>query len=605
MNIIMKKIFIILAAVLGLSACDDILTREPQSQLSPESYFATATDLQLFTNPYYNNLLPKHPYKVQSDQYITSTPSDLVKGGNNRFTPASGGGWTWGDLRRINTCIYYANLNCEDEAVRNQYVALSKFFRAYFYFEKVRQFGDVPWVDHELGSNDPALYAARDTREFVMTKMIEDIDEAIKYLPANYGGSNYRATKWAALALKARFCLYEGTYRKYHGISYPEHDYKYYLELSAAAAKEIIEQSPYKLYSTGKPNLDYAVLFSAYQASTDEVILAINFDYGIELMHNATAVAVMNSQGRNSLTKKFVNCYLMKDGSRFTDKQGWETMQFAEEVKDRDPRLGQTIRIPGYARLVENAGAYDYSSKKQGVDANITLTGYHTAKWVMEENNLSKDKFNKSYNDLPVFRLGEVYLNYAEALAENPTYEVTQADLDMSINLLRKRVGMPDLKIADCGTADPYLLTEDFYPNVKDDPKAGIILEVRRERAIELAQEGFRYDDLMRWKVGHLLARPYHGTYFPGEGEYDIDGDGTIDYCLYTTKAPSTKATVVAKIGEGIFLSENDKGYMVPHHNIVFDFDDERDYLYPIPIDDLSLNPALTQNPGWTGIEKK
>lgn len=596
MKYIMKKYIIFIAAVLGLSACDDILTREPQSQLSPESYFATATDLQLFTNPYYNNLLPKEIYNVQSDQYIKTTPSDLVKGGNNRYVPASGGSWTWTDLRRINTCIYYAELNCQDEAVKAQYVGLSKFFRAYFYFEKVRKFGDVPWIDHELGSNDPLLYAPRDSRELVMSHMIEDIDEAIATLPSTYGDLNYRATKWAALALKARFCLYEGTYRKYHGISYPENDYNYYLRLAAEAAKELIEKGPFKLYSTGNPELDYAVLFSSYDAITSEVILAINFDYGIELMHNATAAALMNSMGRNSLTKKFVNCYLMKDGTRFTSKQGWETMQFAEEVKDRDPRLGQTIRIPGHARITEEGGKYSYSSTKSGVDANVTLTGYHMSKWVMPDNNLAKDKFDKSYNDLPVFRLAEVYLIYAEALAELGT--ITQPDLDMSINKLRDRVKMPHLKLADCATPDPYLQSEDFYPNVTGE-NAGIILEVRRERAVELAQEGFRYDDLMRWRVGHLLAKPYLGVYFPGPGEYDLDGDGTIDYCLYEGTKPSSKATVVAQIGKDIFLTEGNKGNMIPHHNIVFDFDDNRDYLYPIPIDDRSLNPQLTQNPGW------
>ena len=600
----MKKYIIILAAVLGLSACEDALTRVPQSQLSPDSYFATATDLQLFTNPYYNNLLPKHPYKVQSDQYTVAAPSDLVKGGTNRYVPASSSDWGWTDLRRINTCIYYAAQNCKDEEALKQYTGLSKFFRAYFYFEKVRKFGDVPWVDHEPGSDDPILYAPRDSREVVMTHMIEDIDEAIATLPVSYGDMNYRATKWAALALKARFCLYEGTYRKYHGISYPEHDYKYYLQLAADAAKELMENGPFKLYSTGNPELDYAVLFSSYEAITSEVILAINFDYGIELLHNATAVGVMNSQGRNSLTKKFVNCYLMKDGSKFTDKPGWETMQFAEEVKDRDPRLGQTIRIPGYARLTESEGKYVYSSTKQGVDANITLTGYHTAKWLMPENNLAKDKFDKSYNDLPVFRLAEVYLNYAEALAELGT--IKQEDLDKSINLLRDRVNMPHLKLADCAKPDEYLLSDEFYPNVRGDEHAGIILEVRRERAVELAQEGFRYDDLMRWKVGHLLARPYHGVYFPGPGEYDIDGNGTVDYCLYVGTKPSSKATVLAEIGKDVFLSEGDKGNIVPHHNVIFDFDEGRDYLYPIPIDDRSLNPNLTQNPGWKdGLSEK
>jgi hypothetical protein len=110
----------------------------------------------------------------------------------------------------------------------------------------------------------------------------------------------------------------------------------------------------------------------------------------------------------------------------------------------------------------------------------------------------------------------------------------------------------------------------------------------------------------MRWKVGHLLARPYHGVYFPGPGEYDIDGNGTVDYCLYVGTKPSSKATVLAEIGKDVFLSEGDKGNIVPHHNVIFDFDEGRDYLYPIPIDDRSLNPNLTQNPGWKdGLSEK
>lgn len=595
----MKKYIVLLAAAaMAMTSCEGILDKTPQSQLSPDSYFKTATDLQLFTNPLYNNLLPKTPYNVQSDQYIAGTPSALVKGGTNRQVPASGGNWTWGDLRRINTCLDNIKVQCEDPEAAALYSGVCKFFRAYFYFDKVRKFGDVPWLDHEPGTDDPVLYSPRDSREVVMTHMLEDIDEAIASLPSSYGAHNFRATKWAALALKARFCLYEGTYRKYHDISYPEHDYKYYLTLSYEAADEIMKNGPFKLYSTGNPDLDYAVLFSEYDESTDEFILSINFDYGTQLCHNATAMALMNSQGRNSLTKKFVDSYLMKDGSRFTDKEGWETMQFLEEVADRDPRLGQTIRIPGYARITGEAGSYKYSDTKQGINPDVTLTGYQMAKFVMPDTNLADDKFSKSYNDLCVFRLGEVYLNFAEAKAEAGV--ITQEDVDRSINLLRDRVAMPHLDVAKAiANPDPYLLTDQFYPNVKGDQYAGIILEVRRERAVELAQEGFRYDDLMRWKVGHLLAQPYYGVYFPGPGVYDIDGDGSNDYALYTDTKPNVKATYVWKIGTDLVLSEGDHGCAVPLASVVFSFDPERDYLYPIPIDDRTLNPALTQNPGW------
>ena len=589
---------ILAVALLAFTACDDILDKEPQSKLSPETYFTNMTELQLFTNSFYNNLLPKAPYNVQSDQYIKATPSDLVRGGTNRIVPNTSSGWSWTDLRKLNTCLEYMERNCKDPEAYAIYSGLCRFFRAYFYFDKVKMYGDVPWVDHEPGTSDDVLQAPRDSREVIMTHMIEDIDYAIENLPESYSsGHNYRATKWAALALKARFCLYEGTYRKYHDISYPDHGYTYYLEQAAQAADRIMKEGPFKLYSTGKPNLDYAVLFSSYDEITDEYILSINFDFGTELMHNATAAALMNSQGRNSLTKKFVNCYLMTDGSRFTDKAGWETMQFAEEVVDRDPRLGQTVRLPGYCRITENGGSYSYYAVSEGVQADITLTGYQMAKFVMPENNMANDKFDRSYNDLPVFRYGEVLLNYAEAKAE--LGNITQDDVDRSINLLRDRVNMPHLNVAAAlANPDPYLQTEDFYPGVTD----GMILEVRRERAVELAQEGFRYDDLMRWKRGPLLARPYYGIYLPGVGVYDIDGDGKNDLAIYAdgqTKPSATTATVIAKLGTDIFLSNGTSGYIEPHHNITFSFDEGRDYLYPIPINERSLNHNLTQNPGW------
>ena len=183
-------------------------------------------------------------------------------------------------------------------------------------------------------------------------------------------------------------------------------------------------------------------------------------------------------------------------------------------------------------------------------------------------------------------------LNYAEAKAELGILD--QTSIDKSINLLRDRVGMPHLQVAGL-VADPYLQREEFYPDVTD----ALILEVRRERAIELAQEGFRYQDLMRWKHGEHLARPYYGIYFPGVGKYDIDGDGVIDYCIYTEGKGDKNIPRNWKLGTDVFLSEGDKGLLEPVHNIVFSFDPVRDYLYPIPINDRSLNNNLTQNPGW------
>ena len=129
-----KSIFILIAAVIAFTSCE-MLDKAPASKLSPETYFKTATDLQLFTNPLYNNLIPKDDYNEQSDQYIKMEPSDLVKG-KSRIVPASGGSWTWGDLRRINTCLDYIPLQCEDQAAAVQYSSICKNFEAYVYFDK-------------------------------------------------------------------------------------------------------------------------------------------------------------------------------------------------------------------------------------------------------------------------------------------------------------------------------------------------------------------------------------------------------------------------------------------------------------------------------------
>ena len=478
-----RYIFIAIALITGLTACDDLLDTKPLSQISPATYFKTETDLQLFSNTFYNNLLDKSPYDDQSDLYIQQNLSAEMIGGNRRTVPNSGGGWSWGDLRKMNTLLVYID-QCEDEAAVVKYTALTRFFRAYFYFEKVKRFGDVPWYETELGSADEALYKPRDSRELVMSKMIEDIDYAIEHLPSNV--STFRVNKWAALALKARFCLYEGTYRKYHNLSLEGNNYQYYLEQSAAAAEKLIKEGPYKLYSTGNPSKDYLTLFAREDASIDEYILAMKFDFSLGIYHNATAHTVVATQGRPGLTRKMVNSYLMDDGSAFTDQEGWQEASFIEEVKDRDPRLAQSIRTPGYTRIG--------TTKVLAPDLTGSVTGYHPVKFVQEPtaSGGNVDRNDRSTADLPVFRLAEVMLNFAEAKAELNT--LTQNDLDISINKLRARVGMPYLQMS-AANADPdwYLSSAEYgYPNVSGANK-GVLLEIRRERAVELILEGFRF----------------------------------------------------------------------------------------------------------------
>lgn len=587
-----RYIIIAIALTIALTACD-VLDTKPLSQISPATYFKTETDLQMFSNSFYNNLLDKSPYDNQSDLYIQQNLTDEMIGGNKRIVPNSGGGWSWGDLRKMNTLLVYIH-QCEDEAAVVKYTALTRFFRAYFYFDKVKRFGDVPWYDKELGSADEDLYKPRDSRELVMTKMIEDIDYAIENLPSAV--STYRVNKWAALALKAQFCLYEGTYRKYHQLNPGGNSYTYYLEQAASAAEKIIKESPYKLYTTGNPNKDYLTLFAQEDASRDEYMLAIKFDFSLGIYHNATAHTVVPTQGRPGVTRKMINTYLKRDGKAFTDHEGWQEMAFVDEMKDRDPRLAQSIRALGYTRIG--------TTKVLPPDLTGSVTGYHPIKFVQDpkESGGNVDRNDRSTCDLPVYRFGEVLLNYAEAKAELGT--LTQGDLDISINKLRNRVGMPNMNMA-AANANPdwYLSSAEYgYTNVGGSNK-GVILEIRRERAIELTQEGFRFDDLVRWKAGYAIDQDIYGMYFKQAGEYDLTGDGVADVILYeegTSKPSAPDGVQVLQIGKDILLTGGNRGYIYYHKNIArTKFSEVRDYLYPIPINERSLNTNLTQNPGW------
>lgn len=572
-------------AVASLFAVSCDLDKLPLANLSPDSFFSTRNELDAFANNFYTNFPGSSVFEEESDLIIKNSRSDWMRDG--RSVPGSGGGWTWTALRDFNTLIEMPS-NCTDENVRDEYIGVARFFRAWFYFEKVKRFGDVPWYDRQLGSSDKDLYKPRDSRELVMSHVVEDLDFAIAHLPVKH--SVYKVTKWTALALKSRACLFEGTFRKYHGFKLDGHTAEWYLEQAAAAGEEFISTSGYSVYAGGGVENSYRDLFASEDAIGTEVILARDYDKNLSIKHNGTYYTLGN-YGNPGMTRKMFCSYLMKDGSRFTDKDGWKIMSFVDEVKNRDPRLSQSIRTPGYKRIG--------SDKVEAPDFGHTETGYMITKY-MQGADLGVDLYGASYNDLPLFRSAEVYLNFAEAKAELGT--LTQADLDKSIKLLRDRVGMPNIDLAVANASpDPYLMAEDTgYPNVTG-ANAGVILEIRRERTVELFDENFRFYDLIRWKNGQAITHKFLGMYFPAPGAYDLDGNGTLDVCFYTDSAPSgLPANVVKfKIGERIFFTEGDHGYVDVTPNLPGVWNENRDYFYPIPTDELTLNPNLVQNPGW------
>ena len=162
---------------------------------------------------------------------------------------------------------------------------------------------------------------------------------------------------------------------------------------------------------------------------------------------------------------------------------------------------------------------------------------------------------------------------------------------------------MPHMNMADANAhPDPFLTNAEWggYQNVTGANK-GVILEIRRERAVELAQEGFRYYDIIRWKEGKIFEKQFYGMYFPGAGEYDLNNDGVIDIVLYTDAEPATAVAAKYKIGSNDFiLSDGASGNVNNYKGIHCTWNEDRDYLYPIPTDELKLTGgALKQNPGW------
>ncbi|HMG07216.1 MAG TPA: RagB/SusD family nutrient uptake outer membrane protein, partial [Mucilaginibacter sp.] len=256
-------------------------------------------------------------------------------------------------------------------------------------------------------------------------------------------------------------------------------------------------------------------------------------------------------------------------------------LQFKDEVKNRDMRLQQTIRLGKYARSDGSLAPPDF---------NVTYSGYHILKYSLDDKYY--DSRTENYNSIPIIRYAEVLLNYAEAKAELGTF--TAADWSITVGALRTRAGITN--VAMPVAIDKYMQTT-FFPDVS----SPALMEVRRERGIELAVEGFRYDDLKRWKAAKLLEKPYDGLYVPAKDQLiDLNEDGKPDVA-FVDKIPATKVAGVVYFvldNSSSKLSQGNKGNLIWLSNIPKMYPD-KNYLYPIPANEIILNPNLKQNPGW------
>lgn len=590
----MKKLFIgILLGSIGFTACNK-LDQLPQSTATRDAVFGTENGLKLYTNSFYGmDFLPKNSTSqdAMSDYLAVKAVENFIRDGSYGANTSTG--WTWTDLRNINYFIENCNNPAVPATVRNNYLGIARYFRAYFYMERVKRFGDVPWIGKALNVDDPSLTAGRDKRELVMDSVLADLDFACTNILAANDPSRTTITKWVAYAYKSRVCLFEGTYRKYHTELNLTGSASKWLEQSALAADQIIKNGGFSINTAGGPGVSYRQVFTSTTPLANEVLQAAVADVNLGVLNEANWWWTSGTYGaKASFTRTFINTYLNLDGTPFTNNPAYPTMLFKDEVKNRDLRLKQTIRSQDYKRV----------SNGQQVPAppvfSYTFTGYQPIKWTLDDVYFDAGALNT--NSVALFRYAEVLLNYAEAKAELGT--LTNADWALTVGALRARAGITGGLTTKPVTVDPYLTTN-YFPGITDPS----ILEIRRERGIELSLEGLRFPDILRWKRGELMEKEWNGFYVPAlNTPMDLNEDGILDVAFYQGTRPSTVPGVTyvdvsPRIGSAVnsqLLKNGTSGELIWMNEIPRKWSD-KNYLYPIPLNDLQRNPNLKQNAGW------
>ena len=609
----MKKIltFISLALAVGVFSVSCNMDEDPKSSASVNMMFSSEGGLKTYMYGFYD-ALPSRTGVYSLDSTTDYGPKNAVSGVEvGAFTVDSETSWSWSDLRNIN---FFLEKNVDEnvsEKVRNNYNGIARLFRAYFYFNKLVKYGPVPWIDWVFNSpEDERLMNGRDTRDVIIGHIIEDLDYAFDNITVTGVTTNSSlVNKWTAAALKSRICLFEAAWRKYHAndqldiartgcTQYSANDL---FNLAADAAKKVMDSGVYGLYTGTKyanGRGSYRQLFIQDNTVTKEVMLAIVADETLCIGEQNWWYNSSTYGPHLGMSRKFAKTYLNSDGTPYNEKNEDGTFKtFKQETNGRDTRLNETIRAWDYTR--KNAlGAFEPCA------ANFTghtLSGYQVTKWVMDD--VLYDDHSSNGNDEPLIRYAEMLLNYAEAKAELGT--LSDGEWAQTIGALRSRAGITG-GTPQTGTlstkptqAEPYIAS--YYPGVTDP----VVLEVRRERAIELAYEGLRMNDLKRWGCCNLwVDDPWEGIYIPAINEpLDINEDGINDVYYTFDAIPDEYKGIGVKVGKG--STKNDINLIAqPEGGYIMKYLKERDwpqrqYLYPIPQTVIQKNPNLEQNPGW------
>lgn len=611
----MKKYFIVLVSLLlAATACDkDFLVRENPNAIESQFFFKDETSLQIYSNTMMRSWEPEIIDFVNGDRYTDTHGWDgLYNFYTDNYDVDDMTSWSWTFLRTVNYYLEHMRDADVSDELLDHYEGVGRFFRALFYVGKLQQIGACPYYDHTIDPTDKeALFKGRDKRSYVAQKILEDFNYAATHCLASdkfMVRSSY-VNKYVALAYKARFCLFEGTYRKYHDLDHStgeawtaeeKAEATTYLNECVSACEEIMNSGKYALIDNpANRQTQYRDLFTNADGCgnlTKEFIWARDYDEGLNVNNTKYSINdyMINAQhAQYAFNRDFVMTYLMLDGTPFTSKYtgtDYYKATFAEECAGRDYRLAQTMRTPGFTRA---NGTVHYAP-----DLVFSKTGYQPVKWLYDRNDL--DEINSAtFTDVPLMRYAEILLDYAEAKAELGA--CNQEVWNKTIKLLRERSGVTSIYPT---AADPYMVQ--YFLNSVTDP---VILEVRRERGIELTMENIRQQDIRRWHMGELLIKQKTGMWIPAiETDLDLDGDGTPDNIVSAvlTEKPGMKVLTInvdgktQKSGLNHRLSEGDHGYILPYQANREQYSwSEKKYLYPVPSPTVTFNENLDQNKGW------
>lgn len=587
----LKYYLIIFMLVVVSCDTDEYLAKTPLDAITDVNYWKSAEDLEFYVNQFYT-MLPQFPSwgggylwdDNESDNMAGRFYSSRLAGTNTIVS--NNGSWSYSRIRSLNIMLSkYPEMDVA-QADMDPFVGEAYFFRAFAYFNLVRAFGGVPWIDKPLTPDSEELFEPRSPRNVIVDNILRDLDVAIEKIPPKANTKYNRINKESALLFKSRVALYEGTWEKYHQgtvFGVQGSNGEKYLQAAALAAKELIDMNTAELYTTGNPEADYAVLFNSDDLSgVKEVLLSREYNISLNQVHNLQRYTTGGAG--TGLTKSLVESYLCVDGNPISLSSLYQGDRSLENVvANRDPRLKQTIYWQKGEPIRTKNGilvpGFEFTRPYIDVGGEGgNTTGYMLKKGLNTES-IGQLEHNSSETAMVIFRYAEALLNYAEAKAELGT--INQEDIDLTINKIRTRSGMPHLNLNS--------IVDD--PNWEFPELSPIINEIRRERRIEFACEGYRPDDLMRWRAHHLIVgkRPLGFWFDPNfwTGVQDEDGN-------YIDGGP------LLIPGKDIFV--NSEGYLDPYAKNLpngFGFKPERDYLYAVPPQEISLNSELTQNPGW------